>query len=250
MTREASHFTEEDADLDALQRVDPRLVALALGRIDDDELEELLARAEREPEIQRAVEAFWPLDEGARQLSFLRARDVLATQTEKPCRPHWSLLFLPSGVAASVIGLAAVLVMEAVQPLPLPGYRLEVRGGLRTMRSARTDVVVGRFAPQAPVDLVFRPEEPIDGPAQAAVFLVGPQDLIRLDSRPEVSDSGSVRWRGTIQSLLPGEAGAVELIMAVRAGDRAPSATEVRRALQAPTPTLRVAKTTLFIEGP
>ena len=237
-----------DVDLDALQRIDPRLVALALGRIDDDELDELLERAMDEPEVRRAVEAFWPLDETAREESFERARALVASSPVSR-RPHWFLLFLPSGLAVSAVASAAFVVLGALQGPPLPSYQLEVSGGLRVTRSSRNRLTVGRFAPSAPLDLVFRPAEPVLGPARASIFRVGSDGFVRLDVDPEVSGSGSVRWHGTINSLLPGELGPVELVMAVQAGQSAPNVDAVRRALIGEQPaSVRVAKTILVIE--
>ena len=248
MSQAAPISHDREVDLDALRRIDPRLVALALGRIDQDELEELMDRAVREPEVQRAVEAFWPLDEQARQLSFERAQAALTDRRELPRRPHWSLMFLPTTVAVPTVAVLALIVIGLVQPAPLPAYDLEVRGGLRTVRSARRDHIVGRLAPAAPLELVFRPAEAADGHARAALFQFGIHGLVRLDALPEVSDSGSVRWRGTIKSLLPGAHGAVELLVAVRAGNRPPTVEEVRQALRKPSTTLAVARTTLVID--
>ncbi len=247
MNREDPAITRESVDLEALQRIDPRLVALALGRIDATELEELMARAVREPAIKRAVDAYWSLDKASKERSFSRAQDLLAG-VHRARRPHWALMFLPTGLAGLMTGLLVVFVGFALRAPPLPDYSLEVRGGLRTMRSARSDFVVGRLAPTAPLELIMRPSRPIEGRASAAIFRVGSRDLVRLDSVPEVSESGSVRWRGTIDTLLPGELGAVELILAVRAGRRRPTSADVRQALRKTSPTLRLAKTTLVVD--
>ena len=248
MSREAQPAFDEDVDLQALQRVDPRLVALALGRIDEDELDDLMQRAVREPEIRRAVEAFWPLDAESHRRSLARAQHALTAQPAIAQRPHWSLMFLPTGVMACVVGVVMMMVVGALQPAPLPAYALEVRGGLRALRSDRQDLVVGRLAPKAPIDLVFRPKEPVKGPAAAAIFHVDAQEMVRLKAEPEVSDSGSARWRGTINSLLPGRLGAVELIIAIRAGRQPPTVADIHRALLQPTEALRIAKTTLVID--
>ena len=249
MSRTEPTVLREDIDLDALQRVDPRLVALALGRIDAGELEELMARAVREPEVRSAVNAFWPLDEASKHRSFAKAQDLLAGRENRLRRPHWLFMFMPTCVATA-FAVGVTLIGVALQPLPLPEYGLEVRGGLRPVRSATDDLTVGRMAPKAPLELIFRPSRPIDGRASAAVFRVNADDLLRLESLPEVSDSGSVRWRGTINSLLPGERGTVELILAVRSGERPPTAAEVRLALQNPTPSVRFVRTALVIDPP
>ncbi len=253
-TARTSGFDEE-VDLDALQRIDPRLVALALGRIDEDELEELLVRALREPDIRRAVEAFWPLDDEARQRSFEQAERALAAYETVPQRPHWSLMFLPTGVAAAVITGVTVLATSIFQSPALPDYRLEVSGGLRQVRSAQTNVLLGQLTPEAPIELIFRPKAEVQGPATAAMFRVEATDLarinlVRIDREPDVSPTGSVRWRGSVGALLPGEHGAVELLLAVRSGHNVPTVEEVRRGLRQPKPTLRIAKTTLVIDTP
>ena len=250
MSTEAAHIFEDEGDLDALRRIDPRLVALALGRIDDDELAELLDRAVREADVRRAVEAFWPLDEEAKRQGFQRAQEALALHERGPARPHWALMLLPTGVTAAVVAGLCVLAIEAMRPLPLPAYDLELRGGYRTTRSAGDPMVVGRLVPGAPIELLFRPAEPVPGTAHAAIFRLGSEGLVRLDSVPEVSKSGSVRWRGTITSLLLGELGAAELVLAVQAGRR-PTIRDVRRALVEPNKsTIRVVRTILVVEDP
>lgn len=241
---ECSIYGDEEVDLDALQRIDPRLVALALGRIDDIELKELMQRAAREPEIQAAVEKVWPRDEHARDRCLAHARAAL--EVRGPRRPHWSLMFLPTGLAASMVAAVSFVTILALRAPPLPDYTLEIQGGIRDYRGP--DLVVGRFVPKAKLTLVFRPAEEVESQVRAAIFRVGSNGLVRLDHSPDISELGSVRWRSMINNLFPDAEGPVELIMAVKPGKYPPSVRDVQAAINGTNSTVRIAKTTLLIE--
>jgi len=239
-----------EVDLDALQRLDPRLVALAHGCIDDDELDELLERAVEEPEVRRAVEAFWPLDDAARMASFARARAALAARARTPCQSKWSVLALPAGSAAFLAGVVAWVVIGITPAAPLPPYELEVRGGFRAVRAEPRALDLGRMTPAAPIDLICRPIDPIAGEARAAIFVVRDGAVRRLDAVPEMSVSGAARWKGRVADLLPNPSGPVEVVMAVRAGREPPSIAEVRRALDGERGRLRLARAEFVVESP
>ncbi|MEM7675610.1 MAG: hypothetical protein AAF449_06365, partial [Myxococcota bacterium] len=213
-------------------------------RIDDVELKELMRRAAREPEISQAVERVWPRDSQAWDLRLARAR--AATKTAGPRRPHWSLMFLPTGLAASMVAAVSFVTILALQAPPLPDYTLEIQGGIRDYRGP--DLVVGRFVPKAKLTLVFRPAEEVESEVRAAIFRVGSKGLVPLDHNPDISGLGSVRWRSMINNLFPDAEGPVELIMAVKAGKHPPSVRDVQAALNGATSSVRIAKTTLLIE--
>jgi hypothetical protein len=235
-------------DLDALQRLDPRLVALAHGRIDEDELDELLERALEEPAIRRAVEAFWPLDDATRTQSFARAQAALAAQRSVPSRPR-SPVVLTTGVVVFLAGVLTWLGVGMTPTASLPSYALEVRGGYRAMRAAAPRDL-GRMTPDAPLELVYRPANPVAAAATAAIFVVRSDEVVQLEASLETSSSGAFRWQGTVGALLPQRSGEVELVVAARPGDVAPSAEQVRVALEGDAQPIRVTRTRLFIEAP
>ena len=236
-------------DLDALQRLDPRLVALAHGRIDEEELDELLERALEEPAIRRAVEAFWPLDEATRTQSFERAQAALAAQRSTSGK-RWSPVAFTTGVVVFLAGVLTWIGVGMVPPAPLPPYALEFRGGYRALRAVETPLDLGRMTPEAPLELVYRPADPIVGPATAAIFTVRSGALRRLEAPLEVSPAGAFRWQGRVAALLPEQRGEVELVVAARPGEAAPTAEQVRLALEDEAGPIRSARTRLFIEAP
>lgn len=240
---------DHEVDLDALQRLDPRLVALAHGQIDEEELDELLERAIEEPAVRRAVEAFWPLDEAARTRSFNRAKAALAAQRPPARRPGAPVL-LTMGLGVFLAGVLTWVALGVPPPAPLPPYSLEVRGGYRDLRAAQAPLDLGRLAPDAPLELIYRPADPIAGPAEAAIFSVLEGEVRQLDAALEASASGAFRWQGRVATLLPGRRGEVELVVAARPGDAAPTATQVRRALEGEGRHIRTARTRLYIEAP
>lgn len=249
MRKPGSTSVGGEVDLDTLQRLDPRLVALAHGQIDDDELDELLERAIEEPEVRRAVEAFWPLSDEVRERSFDRARAALAAQRPAAGRRH-VLLALPAALAVFAAGVFAWVAIGVVPPAPLPPYELEVRGGYRTMRADPQRLELGRMTPDAPLELVFRPADPISGLARAALFSLEDGGPRRLDVVAQTSASGAVRWRGTVEDLLPDRSGPVELVLVVQPGEDLPTEADVGRALGGERGRLRWARTEFVVERP
>jgi hypothetical protein len=233
-------------DLDALQRLDPKLVALAHGSIDPEELEELIERAIREPAVRQAVEAFWPLDEATRQACFARAHEALVHDERAGRRAVWGPALLAGGAAAFLV-TATTWVASSTRPdAPLPPYELHVAGGMKALR-AESETTPVRWTPNAPLELIFRPYDPIVGSASAGLFVLEADGPHRLPSVPQVAPSGAVRWKGTVAEVLPGRTGPVRLVVAVRPGARPPTEEDVRRALGGERRTIRWSVTHLRI---
>ncbi|MCA9525400.1 MAG: hypothetical protein KC549_03775, partial [Myxococcales bacterium] len=128
--------------------LDPRLMALAEGRLSPAEQAALAADAAADAELARAVEVFAPLDEAAQDriadgvlaaLGIARAGPVEEAPPAKVLpfrrRPVGRVLMaaLPLAAAAAI----AVFVLRpgaVVDAPPVPGYALSIEGGEKVQR--------------------------------------------------------------------------------------------------------------------
>ncbi|MCB9727281.1 MAG: hypothetical protein H6744_00540 [Deltaproteobacteria bacterium] len=216
--------------------LDERWLALAEGRLDEAESE----RARQEDPARWA--AFAPLDEAAQERvhrEVARALDgaaageggapVIALAPRRKAR--WARL----AMVVAPLAAAAALVLVLRGPLggtdgpPLPGYGLEVSGGLATVRGAEAPEPSRRFTPDSPVELLLRPQQAAQGPVAVRAWRRMPgQAWQAWDAPAQISAEGSARIAGSAAELLGTTPGVVGLRIVVGRPDELPGGPEAQ----------------------
>lgn len=215
------------AELGALareERADPRLEALAEGRLSAAERADLLAAAATDPELAAAIEAFTPLDEAARDRIANHLLSQVIPKSSAALEPGGKVLAFrrPMRVLLAVVPLAAAaaLAFFLLRPgpvgEPVPGYGLTVEGGEKPMRS--TDPVGGppRLLPDSRLRLVLTPAAAATGTIAVRGWKIRDGQAHPWPVTPRIAPNGAALIEGTAQSLGLNDApGRVTLVVAV-----------------------------------
>ncbi|MCU0662963.1 MAG: hypothetical protein MUC50_11635 [Myxococcota bacterium] len=204
---------------------DPRLDALARGELSQEEVEELLAM-ERAGELQGgATEAFSAFSEGyLARLEQSMAGDGTAKNDELSGRakdapvvtlssaPRWKRSFV---VGAPIVAAAAAVIALALWPVSpsgprLPGYTLELEGGLAKVRAVATPTADEpvRLSANTTLQLRLRPATRTSEPVFVRLIAAGSEAASQrvVDPVVEVSESGTVTVRLSGEQLAPSQA--------------------------------------------
>jgi hypothetical protein len=231
--RELAQVNREE-DTEDRSRLDERWDRLSGGELSPEEEAEMRALAETSEEAREAYEAFRPLGPD------FQASVVQAIQEQaRPSVPA-KLLTFPSrthiaGWSTAMAAAAALLVVFARPPAPLPNYQMEISGvsPLRGEENGTAEVPI--FVPGGLCKLGLRPEtaaSPRIGELEARCFLARDQELRTLEVRSQFDPGGAVKMEGTLPSDL--QPGGWTLWAVVGRRGKLPDAADLRSATKAP----------------
>ena len=245
---------------------DEELELLCAGRLPDERVRALEARAAREPDFARRLEAYRPLAVAARvRIADALAREVRAgsrvaaddgrapaNATVNPGRDEAGVTPLRpahrarvwAAVAGGLAAAAALVLLirgpvqyGAQKTIPLPAYAMDARGGEQDVRGApdRTPAAL-RLAPDSRVELVLRPATSVARPITIAAFIV-PREAApggtaqRQGPEPlrlpfETSEKGTARLAGRAADLFGARRGRWQLRLIVEVAPGTPGAAE------------------------
>ncbi len=244
-------------------KIDPRLEALAEGRLSTEELAGLEAEAAQDPELAVALEAFRPLDGAAADRIVAAATEAfgpaseLAPSTSSPETMDNVVPFpLRRVVGGALVAAAAVAAMFVFVPSgpdygPLPKYDMNMIGGDARVRGAehpdpQPADSIRVFSPTSRVELQVVPARAIEGAAAAAVYFEADGELAPLSGKIESSEEGVFRIVGSASALFGGHVGDVRVYFAVARRGALPSAEQIREIAEvAPSDSVQVFSTEL-----
>ncbi len=195
--RELAEVNREQ-EAEERSRLDERWDRLSGGELSTEEEAELRALAETSEEAREAYEAFRPLGP-----DFQASVDQAIQEQARPPVPA-KLLTFPSrthiaGWGTAVAAAAALLVVFARPPAPLPHYQMEVLG-VSTLRGEESETAKAPvFAPGYPFEVVLRPKTAASfrmGELEARCLLIQGEELRRLEVQSQVDRSGAVKMDG------------------------------------------------------
>jgi hypothetical protein len=201
--RELAQVNREEQE-DERDRLDERWDRLSRGELSPEEDAELRALAETSEDARAAYEAFRPLGPAfhASVVQAVRKQGLVSPAKVLPFRRRlagWSAVAALAAAAASVVLL--------LRPLPpLPGFSLEVSGGVSASRSLEPEKPLA-LAPGDSFQVIVRPATEVSHGSKLEVlcFLVRGQELRPLEVQPEILPNGLVRMKGSLgRDLLPG----------------------------------------------
>ncbi len=221
----------------------------ARGELSEQELRDVVD--EDADSFARSLDLFRPLDELERERL---TRALLAGGSRGADTEPTTVTTLPSSspskrsrwrrlaTAALPLAAAAALVLwigqrpptgaETGAQLELPGYQIEVRGGVKSERSTHAPTQVEhRYTPSSEFEVVLRPATDTRGPIGARVFAF-PTDAAgapvtgskgqMVPVTMQASESGSFRVSGPTHEILPLPAGHWRLVFVVGHRDQLP----------------------------
>lgn len=277
------------AEEERLSPDDQELELMCAGQLPEERIRALEARAAGEPELARRLDAYRPLDAGSRAKltaalvhevssasgsTFAPADGRQARDQHPPVRRVNRARF-PSarslGSAVAAIAVAAAVAMVWVnhrrsspgQAAPLPGYQLDIVGGMRELRApAAPDGGPIRLRPGSPVQLLVRPASATRERIVVESFLmrdVAPDPLARAGDEVtfepltipfEISPDGAARARGNAAALFGVRRGRWRLVLIVERAS-APRDDSLRRAQGSDGPYARRVGVDLWLlDGP
>jgi hypothetical protein len=208
--RELGHLAKEEGETEKA-RLDERWDRLAAGTLTPEEDAELRALAAASPEAREAYEAFRPLgaEFQARVVNEIAGEiEKDKPETEPPQTRARLLPFRPATLrragwltaAAAAAGL--FLLLRGPATLPLPEYRAELSGGIKTFRGEESPASGPPvFLRSSTLTVVVRPRHPVKGEVIAFSFLARGDQWMPWQSALE-SQNGSVRIRGELYPWL------------------------------------------------
>ncbi len=213
--RELGHLAKEEGETEKA-RLDERWDRLAAGTLTPEEDAELRALAESSPEAREAYEAFRPLgaEFQARVVNEIAGEiEKDKPETEPPQTRARLLPFRPATLrrvgwlttAAAAAGL--FLLLRGPATLPLPEYRAELSGGIKTFRGeGGTSAEPQVFAPGDRFQVILRPKtETLGKGLEVRCFLLRDRELRHLEVRSQIDPRGSVKVEGSLaRDLWPG----------------------------------------------
>jgi hypothetical protein len=211
-----------------------RWEALAAGELSDAELAELEAQARDDPEVARALEAYRPLDSGARARIVERLERQLARPeaAREPRAPFWRRFWVWAPACAVAAAAAIVLLLWPAGLPDLPRYSLAVRGGVQAVRGDPAPEDLPRFEAGSTLEITLRPQRAVEGPVEARVFVEEGDGVRRLGVTVEKSATGAVRLRARVGQELRLPDGVHRLVVAVGRPGGLPDAERVQRWLR------------------
>jgi hypothetical protein len=206
----------------AVELEDARWDALAADELSAEDRAALETWGDEDELAALAFEAFRPVDEG-RKAAFVDAMlaelgstatdatpDVQSAQPE-PVRTTGAKIipfrrsFLGRGLLIGApLALAAALAVFLLRPgaaVPVPGYSLEVTGGLHTVRGDEVPKGPPTVGPGVRLELVLSPDTRVTGPVAARGFLVRDGEARPWALTPEITEAGAIRLAGDAAAL-------------------------------------------------
>jgi hypothetical protein len=215
------------------ESLDPRLDLLAEGELSSQETDQLREDLEDHPEIYAAFEPMGP-DMEARLIQLalcgLSEEDEVNGEDESsnvvPMPPRrWSRrIWAPTIIA--IVATAAVLAL-APQQEALPRFDYAVVATDSDQRSLNDTSHQFKVRDDSLISIQLRPNEPVHGAMEAALFVRVEGVVHRSPVKPEVSDSGSVRIRGKATEVLGVSSGLVDVALVVCRVGLMPSEDEI-----------------------
>jgi hypothetical protein len=185
-------------------RLDEHWDRLSRGELSPEEDAELRALAETSEEAHAAYEAFRPLGPE------FHASVVQAIRKQSSTPPAKLLPFrrrhLAGWSAIAALATAASVVMLLRPLAPLPGYSLEISGGVSASRGEEPNPAeVPVLAPGDPFTVVARPATEVSrgSKLEALCVLLRDRELVPLQVRSEIDPGGSVRMEGSLGRDVP-----------------------------------------------
>ncbi len=231
---------------------------LSAGELSPSQQAELAAMAETSEEARLAYEAFRPLDASFRD-RVLGAIETQGLKEELPVRgetvrpddatssinqwlskifsfERWLLPAWPAGLAATAAVVFLLIRGPGVELSPLPGYDLELQGGVMALRSGEpTDTATPSvFVTGSRLELVLRPHTAVPDEVAVQCFLAGAGELEPWNAPAEVFPTGTVRIAGEIGRDLEIEPGQWTLWAVVGRPGQLPDAVTLTNHLAAP----------------
>lgn len=207
--------------------VDERLELLAEGTLSSQEAAELREALSENPEL---YEAFEPLGSEieSRLVEIAHAglsdHEEAATENVVPLTSgrRWRRMVAPLMAVAAAAALVAIVPQED----PLPKYDYAVLAADK-MERGDFDAEELRLRNDSIISMQLRPNEPITGDMEAAVFVRINGVVHKSDLSPEVSASGAVRVRGRAFDVLGITHGKADIALVVCRVGLMPDAEEV-----------------------
>lgn len=164
--------------------LDDRWERLAAGTLPPEERTELEALAERSEEARRLWELCQPLSSEVRGRILERIKGQEQGKAMEPSRrfPGGVWWWAPAAVAAAV---AAVIVLwPGRAAAPLPGYSVELAGGVQVQRSPDLPPPMPVFEAGTRFELTLRPETRVEGRLEVRGYLAPGDPPDRFDLEP------------------------------------------------------------------
>ena len=203
----------EGAAVDSRARLDPAdRETLFGGPISEEDLRQLERRAEREPEIARALSYLRPLDARFHQ----RVLDAVRRDRQ----PRRGSKLAAAGMVAVCAGLLVLLLPRPKQGTP--SFALEVEAGWSANRSARgpSEGTTRLLEAGAPIVILARPATAFVHQLELTAFGHAVDGWRRLRGSSERSDSGVIRFRGRWPE---GGTGSMTVVIGPRSLEAAPT---------------------------
>lgn len=203
--------------------VDPRLEALALGILTDEELAELNQQAKQDEALKEALLLYAPVTPPAvdRVLEDGRAPSATVIALKR------------SAPLAGVVLAAAAFLLVPEPTVELVPYTLTVEGGDRATRQT-TALTERSLAPGSIISFFLAPDTAVHEPVFAWGFVAQGGQVRPLPVAPTVSDLGPVRLQGDTGTLFPGYTGTLRVILVVGTSEAPPDLDAVRAWAEAP----------------
>ncbi|AUX45863.1 uncharacterized protein SOCE26_073590 [Sorangium cellulosum] len=233
---------------------DPRWDEVAAGKLSADQQAALRARSTA---AQEAFHAFEPLSDAERDEIEARvvaalgavapAEQAAPAETAAPAQkvapaeelapassprakvvvvPWWRRPAFALAAAGSLAAvLAALVVLRPARAPALPAYALALASGEGEERGAApAPGAAPRLGPGSRVELILRPERPVQGPIAVRGALVQGGRARAWTPPVEISPDGAVRIAGTREAVFPGVPdGAWDIVLAVGRAEALPA---------------------------
>ena len=201
--RELAQVSREQRE-EELRRLDERWDRLSRGELSPEEDAELRALAETSEEARAAYEAFRPLGPGF-HASVVRAVRKQGLPSPAKLLPFRRRSLIGWSAAAAAVAAAASVILLLRPLAPLPGYSLEVTGGVRAWRGEEPTEALA-LAPGDRFQVIVRPQTAVsDAPRlEALCVLTRSGELRVLEARSEIDPAGgAVKMEGSLDRGVP-----------------------------------------------
>ncbi len=202
---------------------DPRWDQLAAGELDDDELKALKEITAEQFDAENVAESFKPMDQGMHRrvealfgagaaeaedapqpVTQLSERQAKTAQEALPPSPWIRRTLGMVGVLGAAAALLLILLVNQDPAVVLPTYQMDLRGGIKAVRSSQTTVTdqPPSFDNTSLLTIRLRPETKVSEALFLTGYLKGPAETKKLDLPFKVSSSGTITISGKMATLL------------------------------------------------
>ncbi len=226
---------------------DAGLQRLVEGTLSANELQDLQRRAQQDPELAEALKLFAPppaaqdqalADAVVAALSSASAgqHDLARARARRSARVL--TIWAPALAVAAVVAIFVVVGQNAPPGEALPPYSVVVQGGEARVRGAAPSTEPLRLTPDAPLEILLRPQTTVAYPVAVAGYARFPSDgpWVPLTVNFEKGQTGAMRLVANVSSLLPNRAGHGVLVFVIHsAHSEKPSSKALNRDEMDPT---------------